>query len=335
MTVDLVAIIEAAYRVAASEGEWLANVVVVARPALDHGLGVVGFFYDLSNPNRIRTWSPVVVGALAGTVSIIDALSEIVPPALGARLFRSAPSSATLSDRLGADELGFGEILRASLSPIGVEDFLSVAATEPNGHGCLLGAPLPRRRSLSAREAATWDRVAAHLAAGARLRASRGTRETTADADAILSPSGGVEYADGDARSANARNALERSARAIERARGDLRRSDPEQALELWTALVSGRWTLVDEFDHSGRRYLVAKRNAPHLREGGHAPFTERERQTLSLAKLGHSNKLIAYELGLAPSTVATHLSTAAAKLGVRSRIALVRALRERELLGE
>lgn len=333
MKADLVAIIEAAYRPAASEGEWIANVVAVARPALDHGLGVVGFFYDLSNPERIRTWSPVVVGALANTVSIIDALSQIVPPALGARLFRSAPSSATLSDRLGADELGFGEILRASLSPIGVEDFLSIAATEETGAGCLVGAPLPRRRSLSARESATWDRIAAHLAAGARLRGRVGPCETTSQAEAILSPSGGLEYADGEARAAAARSALERGARAIELARGDLRRSDPEQALELWTALVSGRWTLVDEFDHSGRRYLVARRNAPHLRAGVHAPFTERERQTLALAKLGHSNKLIAYELGLAPSTVATHLSSAAAKLGVKSRVALVRVLRERDVL--
>ena len=39
----------------------------------------------------------------------------------------------------------------------------------------------------------------------------------------------------------------------------------------------------------------------------------------------GHANKLIGYELGLSPSTVAMHLSNASAKLGAKSRVELVR----------
>jgi hypothetical protein len=41
-------------------------------------------------------------------------------------------------------------------------------------------------------------------------------------------------------------------------------------------------------------------------------------------AALGHANKLIAWEMGLAPSTVAAHLATAQRKLGVSSRLELV-----------
>jgi DNA-binding NarL/FixJ family response regulator len=41
---------------------------------------------------------------------------------------------------------------------------------------------------------------------------------------------------------------------------------------------------------------------------------------------LGHSNKLIAYDVGVSTSTVATLLARARAKLGVESRIALIRA---------
>ena len=44
--------------------------------------------------------------------------------------------------------------------------------------------------------------------------------------------------------------------------------------------------------------------------------LTPRERQVLGYAELGHSNKLIAYSLGLAPSTVATVLGKARKKIG-------------------
>jgi len=56
--------------------------------------------------------------------------------------------------------------------------------------------------------------------------------------------------------------------------------------------------------------------------------LTLRERQVVGFASLGHSNKLIAYELGLKPSTIATHLSAAAKKLGLRSRLELIQQLR-------
>jgi DNA-binding NarL/FixJ family response regulator len=55
--------------------------------------------------------------------------------------------------------------------------------------------------------------------------------------------------------------------------------------------------------------------------------LTERERVIAHLAALGKTNKLIAYELGLSPSTVATHLATALRKLGLRSRTQLVATL--------
>jgi len=53
--------------------------------------------------------------------------------------------------------------------------------------------------------------------------------------------------------------------------------------------------------------------------------LTLRERQIAGYAAMGHSNKLIAYELGVSESTVATHLSTAAQKMGVRTRVELIR----------
>ena len=43
-------------------------------------------------------------------------------------------------------------------------------------------------------------------------------------------------------------------------------------------------------------------------------------------AALGHPNKLIAYEMGLSASSIATYLARAAEKLGADSRPALIRA---------
>jgi DNA-binding CsgD family transcriptional regulator len=59
------------------------------------------------------------------------------------------------------------------------------------------------------------------------------------------------------------------------------------------------------------------------------SPLTDRERVVASHAALGRSNKRIAYDLGLAESAVAMRLSRAYKKLGVRSRVDLIQALRE------
>ena len=61
----------------------------------------------------------------------------------------------------------------------------------------------------------------------------------------------------------------------------------------------------------------------PQLHEP--AALSEDDRHLLSLFALGHSTKLVAYELGLAPSTVSTRLKQALSKLRLRSRAELSR----------
>jgi DNA-binding NarL/FixJ family response regulator len=112
----------------------------------------------------------------------------------------------------------------------------------------------------------------------------------------------------------------------VERSRGRLRHDDGREALALWRGLVAGQWSLVDKFESDGRRYLLAHRNEPHARES-HA-LRRREQQVLELACRGYSNKMIAYELGIAETTVATHLGAVRRKFGCSSRsevIALAR----------
>jgi DNA-binding CsgD family transcriptional regulator len=104
-----------------------------------------------------------------------------------------------------------------------------------------------------------------------------------------------------------------------------MRRRDPDEAVELWRGLVAGRWSVVDQFDHDGKRFVVAVPNEPRPRFTGRE-LTAREAQVTALAARGHSNKLIAYELGLSVSTVGAYLASAARKLGAPTRASLVRA---------
>jgi DNA-binding CsgD family transcriptional regulator len=123
--------------------------------------------------------------------------------------------------------------------------------------------------------------------------------------------------ADGPPRRASHVRASDGSRAGHDAALGPRRRAGPLEGL------ATGRWSLVDHFDTDGRRYLVAHRNDPPLDSPN--ALTLPERQIAGYAAMGHSNKLIAYELGLAESTVATHLDAASLKLGVRSRADLAR----------
>ena len=87
-----------------------------------------------------------------------------------------------------------------------------------------------------------------------------------------------------------------------------------ELVVELWRALISGRWSVVEHFERDGKRYYLAHKNDPEL--AADRALTPRERQVFGYAELGHSDKLIAYSLGLSLSTVSTLLSSARRKLG-------------------
>ena len=260
---DLVGVLEAAYVPAPSDEAWLGQLLEATRPLLDAGLGVMGFFYGLSADGQMRVERPVMFGVPDGAKDALDAMSAHAPLAFAKKLYRETPSCATLSQRLGLGaRLAKEPLYRELLAPIGVGDFLSVAATDPSGDGCLVGAPLPSIRRVPRQDAAVWSRVAAHIAAGARLRLRKTPPTLTEGASAVLSVGGDLAHAeDALATTEEGKDALQRAARAMDRARGELRRRDPEEAISAWNALAFGRWSLVDHFDHDGKRYLIARRN--------------------------------------------------------------------------
>jgi DNA-binding CsgD family transcriptional regulator len=78
----------------------------------------------------------------------------------------------------------------------------------------------------------------------------------------------------------------------------------------------SGRWTTVCELAVDGQRYRLVREDTRAL--------TPRERDVVEHVLRGSSNKVIAYDLGIAHATVRVLVSRAMHKLGVRDRAELV-----------
>lgn len=201
-------------------------------------------------------------------------------------------------------------VLVASFDALGVDDFHVMLAHETGERGCLLGWGVPRAAPIRPVVSRQLTAVAVHIAAAHRLRLRVPLEEAVLDGARVV-------HAEGEAR--DARELLRDAARALDRAR--LRGTDPDEALALWQGLVDGRWSLVDHFDSDGRRFLVARRNDDHLEEP--RALSPRERSVLAYAALGHSNKLIGYELGISESAAANHVASVVKKLGVPGRAAL------------
>lgn len=318
MKLDVIRAIEACYSGAEEDASWLREILDALAP-LDQGVGLFAQVFRIERDGRRPVEASCETPTLsAGVLERVDAscsrcgrppdmwrASEPVDFALR-RAARVGAAARREADRLFASE--------------GIDDIVGIFAAEPEGHIALVAALIRRGgRRPSPRTLHQLKVFSAHLGASMRLR--RALRSPAADA--VLGTDGRILDVMADARSPDARRSLTEAVRRLDRARGPLRHSDPDEALRLWQGLVEGRWSLVDRVDRDGRRYVLARCNAPELRDP--KALTERERAVLALAALGHQNKFIAYVLGLCPSAVATHLASARRKLRLASRSDLVR----------
>ena len=105
---------------------------------------------------------------------------------------------------------------------------------------------------------------------------------------------------------------------AFEEARTNENRGAPTTARRR-RALVGSSWSVLDEFEANGRRFIVASATASPARPRRRA-LSVREHQVLTQARLGHSDKVIAHTLGLSYSTVRVLLHRAAKKLDASTR---------------
>jgi len=316
MGVDTLSVVEAAYSLDVDDRGWLEGLVAAAGPLVDRGLGTYGYTLEL------------------GRTTLTDVVERDTPPQFHESLLamhREASSAElgtsysppqaiiTLSTQFG-DAYATTPLIRRWVIERGFGDGVGLQAYGSDGKVTVLGAPWPVAGPPPRAAARVARRLVAHVVSGRRLRAEL---SATREPSAVLSPSAEVLHAEGDARGASAREALVSAVRAMERARGPLRRRAPDEALELWRGLVAGRWSLVERIEHDGRRFLVAHENEPAAAEA--LALNRRERQMLTHAALGRTVKATAYELGLSENVVSHYLSSAKAKTGLRSRAELVR----------
>jgi DNA-binding CsgD family transcriptional regulator len=322
-------VVEAAYCVGHARDAWLRGVLEAAEPLLHPWSFPTGYFIDPVGSPGAPVHGVQVLGAPRSVADAMaafhnkrehDTLRAILhPPGFRTMLGSDFVPSAGLQSQYAEFIECFAE------AGIRIGDTMGVLAIEPSGRGVSLSCVFDRATTLSRSARLRWTRVAVHIAAGSRLRGALTQTRAEPQPDAVLSPSGQIEHAEGDAKQWAALESLRARAVTIDRARSRKGRSDPDAALEAWQGLVSGRWSLVDRFESDGRRYVVAHRNEP--RTARILALTPREEQVVSHLLLGHSSKLTAYTLGISPAAVSAALKSSMQKLGVRSAAQLLHRL--------
>lgn len=319
---DVVSLLELAYAQDLPDEAWVGAICEAVSRCFAPGEMVFGYFYDARDGLDLR--------AMASTRNI-EALSQwaqadlpdfgrVVPRGIMRALYEPAPrlNLASVAGRINGENRELWKRFRPS-SWDGVSDVLGIRAGGIDLRGLMVAVPIFAAHTLTPRAHGALERIAAHLAAAARLRLHASDLDT---AEAILDPQGRLQHASADPLAVSHRKDLARAVHRIERARTRTLRHDPEQSLELWQALVEGHWSVVDHVDTDGKRLIVARRNEPLDRTS--KAISDGRRQVLALASLGYSNKLIAYELGLSPAAVSGHLKRGLAQLGLNSRQELI-----------
>lgn len=316
-----VGVVEAGYRLEPDDQIWIDQLMEVAAPVLDQGLGVFAWLYRKRADGHLDFTSPTERGLVTELPPLLKGLLAEGPKDVIAKAFPPTPFFGASSELVGTETFREDPSAKRLLWDVGVRDAWGCVAPCAPDRGLLLGASRDRVGPPPPRWKAHWVRVAIHLSTALRVRRTLldASANLLDDADAVLDPAGHVHHAAGGAKPTRAREALRDAALRMDRART----RDRDNGLDLWQALIDGRWTLLDHFDSDGRRFLVARRAEPWFRRP--LRLTQRQRQVLAYAAAGQPNQLIAYALGVNESTVASALGEALSKLGLRSRADLAR----------
>lgn len=298
-------ILEAAYIAGRSEQDWRADLLESVR-CLDDGAGVVAL--EMRRQGDRAEATQVFGSASPEFQRWFGAAVASMPMAHVKLAFSWGSSGKTASSIMRRDFPAY----EAGLAQVGSRDILTTFGLVDEKTTFGLYVPLSKPRAESPARQRRMRLLGAHLGSARRARAS------TID-DAWLHPDGRLVDARGPAVSQRA--ALREAVRAIDRARAKSAKED--EAFSVWTALIDGTWSLLDQFDSDGRRFVVARRNPPELT--CHLALSENEARVAKLISMGQSSKYVAYSLGLSEPSVCHHLEGALLKLGLKTRADLVK----------
>jgi DNA-binding CsgD family transcriptional regulator len=338
---DPIALVEACYDLGASEQAWLRAIARATGDLVQRSQhGVIAYHVELA-ADGMRIESPVQAGGdfdVAGRLGKLAALLErtrsgeaSLVDTIIAKVYQRVVQGGLRApvDRLMMSEFDkLGPDWMYTLGVPGVRDHFTLINHHIDGLGAtFVVAGLSQRVELRPAERQMFQMLGAHIKAGLRLRRQLGGAAHGVHAPeggAVLDASSRVVHAEGDAREATAQDELHQSAQRIDCARTAHAGRDAA-ALEVWQGLVQGRWSLVERFDADGKRFMLAYCNPESITDP--RGLTRKESRVTGLAVRGYANKLIAYHLGISEGTVSTHLHNAMRKLGIASRVELVRTL--------
>lgn len=192
---------------------------------------------------------------------------------------------------------GVADVCAPLLRANGAGDALVVVGSAGD-HRAGIVQLVERRTKLSPRTRQSLLQMALHFESALRLRSQQQHAIV-----AMIRPDGRVTHA--------------------ERERGrSARQARQPRAGDIWTALVDGRWGLLERRDSDGSRYYVAVENGEQAQR--YRALSRTEVEVLRLYARGASGKMVGFSLGLSGATVSAAISSAALKLGVRHRAAVI-----------
>jgi DNA-binding CsgD family transcriptional regulator len=324
---DHVSVVEAAYELEPDDKTWLGRVLRALEPFLNQGLGVAAY-YDLIEDGRHSMRHMTQVDSGPHVFEAAMKAVSLAPPETVPQLHRCRPCITHSEGRGMGPEFADLPEVRDVMWPIaGARDCVLLRASDPHESYVYFAACMPNVGRLPPKLRSHLEKLAAHIAAACRLRRALAKDATSTDpsgssVDAILDTRGRLVHAEGPAADVSSRASIVVAAEQQLAARGRLRRENSERALELWQAMIAGRWSLVAQTDTDGKRMLLARRNEPNV--ASPRSLTARERALVHWTARGHPLRLIAYELGISPSTASAQRQRALRKLGIRTRAELL-----------
>jgi DNA-binding CsgD family transcriptional regulator len=313
-------VLEAIYANGPAHHDWLEYVTAALRNLTGSGQTVVGT-YRWNRRSSFADFASSISSTMPGVAEMWPDLSRHYTPERYRRVFCGRPVQ-TMTEALGDDQ-GLLSLVKTMGFP---GDYVALCALDADDEGCIVALASPSATSLAGTERAVLEYLTAHLTAAHRARRHRGASE------AIFSPGGNVAHAEPVAQ--RSLDELREMVRLSERAR--TKNASPAEALAAWTAIVQGRWSLVETFDSDGRRHIVARENEPRPNAAFDpkatcaAPaLTAAQLSALTLLGRGYAQKAIAYELGLSPARVSRLLGAARRALGIETRAELTQIARE------
>lgn len=315
---DWITCIEAAYDLSGDDEVWLGRLAACGGGVFRRGSLPLAFRFRCT-PSSFRIQSAATRGP-SQLVGWARRLVETASAEAVDRIYRRGEPVNCLSQQVFPDLPQQREVLRAATGGL-VRDVIGLTAHAGTGEGVSIGIALPMVSPPRPQERRRWPMVASHLGAALRLRQALSVGQAERLQEAVLSPGGEMLDACDEAALPDARQSLRDAVRRIDRSRTREGRRDADAALDAWTAMVEGRWSLVDRFDADGRRFVVALRNdAVHADPRG---LNAREQQVAGWIGLGRSIKEIGYTMGLSGTAVVQAAAGAQRKLGMETRAEL------------